>query len=92
MCNLSKGVWEEGFVEGYLESWVEGYTESLAACKLEGVVIDIKESREEIMAKGMPSAFKALVEASGCSAEHALIVMKIPEEEWPSYQALLETP
>ena len=56
MCNLSKGVWEEGHTEGILH------------------------------------CIKALMETMSYPADQAMILLAVPEEERPNYQALLETP
>ena len=73
MCNLSKGVREQGIAEGLAKGRVEGHAEGRA------------EGRAEGAAETTLTSIRNLMETLGLSLDAAMAALKVPELDRPGY-------
>ena len=77
MCNLSAGIEEKGIAKGMVKGIEKGIAKGIAKGIEEGVT------------KTYLASIKSLMEEMSMSAEKAMAVLRIPEEERPKYLELL---
>jgi flagellar biosynthesis/type III secretory pathway protein FliH len=73
MCNLSEGLWNRAYKEGYEVGYKEGYE------------IGYKEGVEIQRTKNL----EAIMENLQLTFEKAASILKIPQSEWEKYRAKL---
>lgn len=89
MCNLSKGVLEDGIAIGKAEGKAEGIAIGKAEGKVEGIAIGKAEGIAIGVEQTTLAALNSIMKEFGVNAEQAMNTLNVPEEKRQTYAAVL---